>query len=293
MAAYVSVVMTVHNGAAYVAEACRSILAQTHRELELLVVDDGSEDATAEILRGITDPRLRCLRLDKPLGPFAAANRALDEAQGDLIARLDADDVAEVERVAAQVAYLEAHPEVGLLGSGATRIRADGTTLDTWRVPVSDVDIRFMSLLGCCLIHSSVMVRAELLRGAHERYREDPPVAGDYDLWTRLLPRTRAAALPEPLVRYRVWDGSISVRRRAEQERLHTAIARRWMAETLGLGATDEDVASLRTWLMTPAREPGSRSRVLWEDLSHRFAERVGPPPSFSDAAVLARPWVR
>ncbi|MFD1958687.1 glycosyltransferase family 2 protein [Novosphingobium panipatense] len=116
----VSVLLPCYNGAAYLEEAVRSILLQTFADFELIVVDDGSTDATADILArmGRRDPRLRVVR--QPNGGIVAAlNTAIAHARGEYIARMDADDVSFPERFAFQVAWLDAHPATVLVGGYA------------------------------------------------------------------------------------------------------------------------------------------------------------------------------
>ena len=124
----VTVLMTVHNGERYLAEAIDSVLAQSVAELELIVVDDVSTDGTAAILAACAsrDPRVRVLHNDTNIGPYPSANRGLELARADVIARMDADDVSEPDRLARQLAFLECNPRCLLVGSGYRSIDADG-----------------------------------------------------------------------------------------------------------------------------------------------------------------------
>ena len=113
----VSVVMSVYNGARYLREAVDAVLAQTFSQCELIIVDDGSTDGTMEILCAYSDPRIRLIRNDRNLGAAGARNRAFAAARGEYIAIQDADDASVPERLAAQVAYLDARPDVALIGA--------------------------------------------------------------------------------------------------------------------------------------------------------------------------------
>jgi glycosyltransferase involved in cell wall biosynthesis len=226
----VSVVMAVRDGAAWVTEAVGSVLGQTDGDHELIVVDDGSTDATAALLARITDPRVRVVP-QEAAGLTRALNRALGLARADLVARLDADDLALPERLARQRAFLAAHPEVGLLGTAAREVDAAGMPVREVRPPLDDAAIRRALIRRNPFVHSSVMARRELLASAGG-YDERVAVAQDYDLWMRLAPRTRLANLPEVLVVRRLLAGRVSIER--EEERLRTEARVRWRAVTSG-----------------------------------------------------------
>lgn len=222
----VSVLMAVRDGAPWVAEAVDSVLAQTAGDLELVVIDDGSTDATAALLGAIRDPRLRVERQDGQ-GLTAALNRALGLARAPLLARLDADDLALPERLALQRAFLAAHPEVGLLGSAAREVDAGGRELRVVRPPQDDAALRRALIRENPFVHSSIMLRRALCEQAGG-YDASLPVAQDYDLWMRLSRMTRLANLHEVLVVRRLLPGRISVER--EEDRLRTEARVRWSA---------------------------------------------------------------
>ena len=226
----VSVVMAVRDGAAWVTEAVGSILGQTDGDHELIVVDDGSTDATAALLAGISDPRMLVLH-QEAAGLTRALNRALGLARADLVARLDADDLALPERLARQRAFLAAHPDVGLLGTAAREVDAAGAPVREVRPPPGDAALRRALIRSNPFVHSSVMVRRALLVQAGG-YDERVAVAQDYELWMRLAPRTRLANLAEVLVVRRLVAGRVSMER--EEERLRTEARVRWRAVAAG-----------------------------------------------------------
>ncbi len=226
----VSVLMSVHNGAPWVREAMASVLGQTVRDLELVVVDDGSTDATPELLAAVRDGRLTMIRQERA-GLTRSLNRALRLAAAPLVARLDADDVALPERLERQLDFLHVHPEVGLLGTGAREVDADGHEVAVIRPPVDDTAIRRALIRRNSFVHSSVVMRRDLLE-AVGGYDETLPVAQDYDLWIRLARLTRLANLPEPLVVRRLLPGRVSAVRDAD--RLHAEARVRWRAVRTG-----------------------------------------------------------
>jgi hypothetical protein len=205
----VSVVMPVRNGAAYLEEAVGSVLSQTLEDLELIVVDDGSTDATPAILERVarSDDRVRVLRIP-PSGLTPALNRGWREARADYVARLDADDVALPTRLANQAAFLDDHPEVGVVGSAYVPLSHTGERLGIVRYAVDDATLRADLLRYNCLPHPTVMVRRAALEEA-DGYRLDQ--AEDYDLWLRIAERWDLANLAEPLILYRHHAGQFSV----------------------------------------------------------------------------------
>jgi glycosyltransferase involved in cell wall biosynthesis len=226
----VSVIMGVHNGAPWVGLAVASVLAQCGPAFELIVVDDGSTDATAQVLAAVPDPRLRVQRQPRA-GLTAALTRALGLARAPLVARLDADDLAMPGRLARQAEFLDSHPEVGLLGSAAVEVDASGAPVRTIRPPVDDPTIRRTLIRRNPFVHSSIVMRRELVERAGG-YDLAFPVAQDYDLWLRLSEITRLANLAEPLVTRRLLPGRVSLER--DQDRLRAEARARWRAVRRG-----------------------------------------------------------
>jgi len=226
----VSVLMGVHNGAPWVARAVESVLGQTLPDLELIVVDDGSTDATPALLAAVRDPRLLVERQARA-GLTLALNRALARARAPLIARLDADDMALPVRLERQLAFLVAHPEIGLLGSAARVVDEHDHEMTVIRPPEDDGAIRRALIRRNPFVHSSIMLRRAL---AAEAGGYDPSfeVAQDYDLWLRLAPLTAMANLAEPLVTRRLVAGRVTAER--DDERLRAEARARWRAVRRG-----------------------------------------------------------
>ena len=227
----VSVLMGVWNGAPQVGEAAESILSQTMTDLELIVVDDDSTDATPAILGSFHDPRLQVLRRARG-GLTSALNAALRLARAPLLARLDADDVALPERLERQLAFLSAHPEIGLCGTAAREVDASGRAVAVVRPPADDAGIRRALIRRNPFVHSSVVMRRAAVEQAGG-YDEAFPVAQDYDLWMRMSRVTRMANLSEPLVVRRLRPGRVTEAR--ETERLRAEASVRWQAVRSGV----------------------------------------------------------
>jgi glycosyltransferase involved in cell wall biosynthesis len=208
MAPEVTVLLPVFNGEHYLRETMQSILEQTYRDFEFLIVDDGSTDGSPGIIRGFADPRIRVLLNPKRLKLSGALNRGIEEATGRYIARMDADDIALPDRLRIQVDYLEAHPGVGLCGTaieifGKSRPRKD-------IFPLATEDIRSYALFDCPFCHPSVMLRKELLEKHDLRYDGSYYPTEDYELWSRAIELFPTANLEDVLLRYRIHEKSMT-----------------------------------------------------------------------------------
>jgi glycosyltransferase involved in cell wall biosynthesis len=198
----VSVLMNVFNGVAYVRDAITSILTQTFPDFELIVVDDGSTDGTSQVLSTIHDPRLRVVRqANRGIAPTCAAHLPL--CRGEYVARMDADDLARVDRLQRQVGFLDEHPEHTLCGSSLLIIDELARVVGRREYPVEDDAVRAVLLDFNPFAQSAVMFRREAALTAGG-YDSAAHYVEDYDLWLRMARRGRVHNLPEPLVAYRL-----------------------------------------------------------------------------------------
>ncbi len=223
--------MPAYNAEAYIGAAIASVLAQSLADFELIIVDDASTDNTLRIIQSFKDDRIRLVKNKSNKGLIETPNKAVRLAQADLIARLDADDIAEPQRLAKQAQYFAHHPKLVALGSWFIEVNEAGHHVRANRPPVSDYGIRQRLMWGTCFGQSTVMMRrvAFIQVGG---YRDKVPIAEDYDLWTRLAEVGKMANLPEMLVKYRINTVGVSAR----QPELHTQKAAevrdsRWAAE--------------------------------------------------------------
>jgi glycosyltransferase involved in cell wall biosynthesis len=289
----VSVVLASRDGARYLPQALASIAAQTLPPHEVLLVDDGSRDGTSALLEAFAreHAHARVLRANG-VGPAAARALAAREASGELLSIHDDDDVSRPERFERQAAFLAAHPDIGLVGSAATRIDESGRELGLESFPSDDASLRARLRRAPPFVHGSVTMRRE----AYERaggYRAAFRVAEDYDLYLRVANVTRFANLAEPLYAWRAHAGNTYARRR-DEHLFYAAVARAFAWERASRGADSVDAlsaaASPEAFLRDYAYAP--RLACHWGELLVRQgwtaeARRV-LTRGFADAGVAA-----
>lgn len=300
----ITVLMPVLNAERFLDQTLDSIWSQTYADFELLVVDDGSTDQTPDMLAGCGDPRLRVLRNSARMKLSGALNRGLDEARGEFVARMDADDLMRQDRLAHQVRYLEQHPDIGCCG-GWVRTFGDGPRR-TRKFPVDPDLLRAFALFHAPFAHPTVMFRRTWFEREGLRYNGAYYPTEDYELWARVLKKMPCGNLSRTLVEYRVhgqgmtggeWSDmdaqtvriqqcllrGLSVEATAEEMRLHRAIC-------LGrMPAVPESFALAEAWLLRLADAnksrrwctPESMIKVLsqvWFELAMALVRNMGMP---------------
>nr|WP_255551239.1 glycosyltransferase [Granulicella sp. dw_53] len=208
--------MSVFNGGRFLSEAVESVLSQSFDEFEFIIIDDGSDDESLALLDRYRsqDSRIR-LFAQSNRGLVESLNRGCDLARGRYIARMDADDVALLDRLKVQVEFLESHPEISLVGGAVEFIDADGKALLTARHPESDFSIK-RQLSDCTAFwHPTVLYTKDafLFAGGYRNI----PDAEDYDLWLRMADHFELANLKQVVLRYRVHPEQGSVLRCRKQ----------------------------------------------------------------------------
>jgi Glycosyl transferase family 2 len=209
--------MSVFNGEAFLVEAMESILGQTFRNFEFVIIDDGSTDSTPKILTKFAtqDERIRILR-HANMGRAESLNVGIGLANGKYIARMDADDIAISDRLYGQTEFMDLHPQIGLLGGAVDLIDANGQFLRTIQPPLEDSQIRSVLAFYNPIHHPTAFMRKEVVL-ASGGYRKALLDADDYDLFLRIGERSRLACLDKPVLQYRIHAAQTSVRNLGDQ----------------------------------------------------------------------------
>ena len=250
--------MAVYNGEKYLRQAVESILHQTFTDFEFIIVDDGSTDTTPAILDAYHDPRIVRLRNVRNLGLTESLNRAIAQARGRYLARQDADDASYSTRLEKQVYFLQAHPEVGLLGTGYDIMDANGCVIGQALPFTDNATLQHTLVRRNCFGHGSVMMRQEVLARIGG-YSHEVGSLEDYDLWLRLAECTSLANLSESLYAWRRHSSSVTGRADGRLcERLRCIVLRRMLARRVeprpGVpGWAPEDLAAARVALAVSA----------------------------------------
>lgn len=235
----VSVIVPACNVARYIGHTLESLTRQTWKDFEVLVVDDASSDETPEIVERMAEPRIRLIRHAANLGLSAARNTGIAHARGEYLALLDADDLAEPERLAAQVAALDADPGLMMVGSHVAVIDETGRKTGMVWKRQTDPSLAAMQLLFRNTFSAVVMFR----RGAiPEGGYRSLPMAEDYDFNVRVAARGKVANLDRVLTRVRVRKGGLTQTRQAAMETCVREIMRQQI-RTLGIEPSERELA--------------------------------------------------
>lgn len=239
-----SVVMTVFNGSIFLRDAIQSVLTQTYSDFEFLIVNDGSTDDSLNIVEELSrkDSRIRVIDQENRGLPIAL-NRAIKESKGDLIARMDADDVALPDRFEKQLAAIDKHA-LTLVGSGVYKISQTGANDGKRIYPAQHAEISAILPMRNCICHPTVVFRRDafLSVGGYDANYQN---CQDYDLWLRLIDQGRFCNLREPLLKYRRHNSRISAKdNKAKQTTYSVCAALNYFNRRKGLKELTPDTVS-------------------------------------------------
>lgn len=283
----ISVLMAVHNGLPVVRDAVQSILDQSFREFEFLIIDDGSTDGTGAFLESISDPRVRLVRQEWG-GLTRSLVRGLAEARGVYVARQDADDISRPDRIEKQVAFLDANANVLVVGSGVRSVNEHGHVLRSYQYPLEHEQlVKELECLTTPLPHTTIMFRRnEIL--ACGGYRDVFRKAQDYDLYLRVAERGRLASLPEPLCDLRCSMMSVTSTETEGEQFFYAILAllcyrarRAGKRDPIDASTDGEWLRAIRTWYASSrypkvfqSRQLRRRARLAWKEGA--YAEALG-----------------
>lgn len=218
--------MPVYNGDQYLREAIDSILNQDFTDFEFVIIDDGSDDESLQIIRSYTDSRIRLIIHDSNQGLIRTLNEGLVEARGELIARMDCDDICHPNRLDKQVAFMDQQPQVGVCGTWFELM----PSRQQIKHPESDAAIKVGLLKHSMIGHPTAVIRKSILEKYNLYYNASYPHAEDYAFWVACARHTRLANIPEVLLWYRQHEQQISQKYAMIQEQTTDKI----LAELIG-----------------------------------------------------------
>lgn len=285
----VSVVIPVYNKGPFLKDCFDSVFGQSFADLEVIAVDDRSSDDSLERLRAMHDPRLRVVQMERNGGPAAAAQRGIDEAAGEYVVRVDADDINRPDRIARQVAFMDSHPEVVLSGG---QLDLFGSESGRWSFPLTDAACKARLLFGSPVAQPASILRTAVLRQHNVRYEATWPRFGeDWLFWTRLSRFGAFANLDEPLIDYRRGEQNSSTGR--DRIKDHELLFRMVFAE-LGLPGPGPDM-ELQLWTIRLFPHPPTSARVKdfrdWLDRLKQANTERGVLPVAAFNAEVERIW--
>jgi len=235
----VSVIMPVYNAEKFIRETIESILSQTMRDFEFLIVDDGSSDKSLEIINSYTDPRILVSKNETNIGYVRTLNKLLEISNGEYIARQDNDDISHPNRLERQVSFLNKHPNIGICGTDAIHFG-----IKKGRISKShkSKDIKAQMIFDNQIIHPTVLMRRSIFKGENAlKYDNKLCPAEDYALWFEISKVYEIANLKKPLLKYRWHTNNVSQLKENVQIDMANRIRHMILEYTLSIKMTNEE----------------------------------------------------
>ena len=242
----ISVVMPAYNAEKYIAEAIDSILEQTFKDFEFIIINDGSTDKTEEIILSYKDSRIVYIKNEKNMGIVYTLNRGLEAAQGEYIARMDSDDISLPTRFEEQVKYLENNSNIAVLGT-AVIVFGEGILTDIHKFSYIPTKIKAELLFSCSLAHPTIMMRSAILKKYHLQYEEEYDGMEDFVFWWRIAQFEDISSLTIPLLKYRRHQAQITAVKNSQK----IEKARRFLLERIqifGIPFSKEELNSIQKY---------------------------------------------
>lgn len=258
----VTVLMPVYNGEKYLSEAINSILSQTYKDFELLIINDGSTDKSEEIIKGYNDQRIKYIANDYNIGIIRTLNKGLSLIKSEYIARMDADDVSLPERLEKQIQFMDTHPDIAVSGTSILMFNETGN-LRKKRVNKDPKQLKTELLFKCALMHPTVMIRKRVIDEGNFTYNEAHQSVEDFGLWQNLSFYYKLSNIQEVLVKYRVNETGITEVAKKDTQKsdnMHIRVYEQAI-EYFGIDVSQEDLTSFRYFLT--GRAFTDRNRIL------------------------------
>lgn len=235
-----SIIIPTYNSERFISQTIQSIITQTHKNFELIIINDGSTDNSKEIIESFNDSRIKYYENPENKGIVFTRNYGLQLAKGDYIGMVDSDDIVYPEKFEEQIAFLEKNKDFGMVGSWVKFIDEDGKRLPgSWKLKASPEMIPSILLFRNYFVQSSVISRKECISKFSFKYNF--PTAQDYLMWVEIIQNHKAWNLPKYLIDYRVHKGGITEKHKEVRSEKEKVIFRKQLLE-LGIDATDEEL---------------------------------------------------
>jgi len=287
----VSVLMSVYNGEDHVLEAVDSVLRQTFTDFEFIIVDDGSTDKSAEIIKSFTDKRIRLVHNENNIGLTRSLNKGLELATGEYIARMDADDISLPHRLKTQTNFMDTHPETGICGSWIKTLGLSSD--DVWKYPTDHSTLKCSLLFAPPLAHPSIMMRRVVLVSNNLQYSTQYSYAQDYEFWVRSSRYTCLSNIGEVLLLLRQHPKKIGNTRNEDQLSAASTVRESQIRE-LGITPSSDELSlhnMISTWNIEQSSSFLQKTDVWLTRLRElNQTSKIYPEPEFS--IYLAGRWL-
>jgi glycosyltransferase involved in cell wall biosynthesis len=257
----VSVLMPAYNAEKYIASAIDSILSQSFKDFEFIIINDGSTDKTEQIILSYADQRIRYIKNDINLKLIATLNKGFDLCLGQYIVRMDADDISLPNRIERQVQFMDENPEIGLCG---TAFESFGFIEGPYFYKRDDEDIRIRFLHECHMLHPSIILRTEIIR--QNNLYMTILHGEDLDFFIRMAQHTKLANLPEILIRYQQLPESMS-KANSEITEIHCTKIQLEVFKKINPDFTEDEVRLYRAIAYKDFKSLGNRLYEVYDIL--------------------------
>lgn len=203
----VSVLLPVYNAQKFVKEAIESILQQTFSDFELIIINDGSNDNSSEIINEFRDDRIVVVNHDENKGLIFTLNEGLDISRGEYIVRMDADDFSLPERLFIQVNFMDQNEDIVV--SGGQMIDYDGK-IQLSKNPIVSEEVKASLLFSCVISHPTVIIRKEIFKKEKFYYNKSFIHSEDYELWSRVIKSYKVSNVKDVILKYRIHHNQVS-----------------------------------------------------------------------------------
>lgn len=246
----VTVLMPVYNGEKYLKEAIESIVNQTYKDFDLLIINDGSSDNSENVILSFSDERIKYIKNDSNMGLIGTLNKGLDLITGEYIARMDQDDISLPKRLEKQVKFMDENEEIAVSGTSIRFFNETGF-LTKHIMPINPTEIKISLFFHCTLMHPTVIIRNRCFREKNYMYNMNHKNVEDYGLWQLVSQKDKLGNLQEVLLNYRIVPTGMT--QMAEKnvdsrERSHIDIYRQAFEE-LGILLSEEEYKIYRSFV--------------------------------------------